>query len=213
MILAALYAMAGKLAALETPSTRAGFAAVVQRYVGNIEYGDVLRGEFAIIDIKTSGHGTAHAEILEIAALRIAPGFTQIGEFNVLIEPECVVPRSLAGHIGLPSAKPAHCGLALQEAMRQLANFVKRYPLFSNNASVDQSLLSKAAMRHGLSFDNPFYDSLLVAWSAWPGLPSHEFSALSEQLGQEHQPAQRALASVQTTLAVLRAASHSMGIP
>ena len=178
---------------------------------GRVAVGDVLRGEFAIVSAGATGQSAARAEILEIAALRVGPGLVPVANFNVLVRPNRAVPREIAGRTGITQSQLECQGVPLHDAMRQLAAFVTRHPLFAHNAPFDQQLLGRAASGHGLRLDNPFYDSLMVAWSAWPGLPSYQLPFLAEVLGLEHQPGNGAYSSVKTTLALLRAASLPAG--
>jgi DNA polymerase-3 subunit epsilon len=178
------------------------------RQTGRIVVGDVLQGEFAIVGVETTGQNAAHAEIMEIAALRVGPGLVQGAEFNVLVKPERAVAPAITRMTGIKQSQLDRQGIALHDAMRQLASFVTRQPVFAHNAPFDQQLLGRAAIRHGIQFDNPFYDSLLVAWSAWPGLPSYQLAQLAELLGLECQPSHRALTTAKATLALLREASR-----
>ncbi len=180
------------------------------RRTGRVVIGDVLRGEFAIVGVETTGRNAANVEIMEIAALRVGPGLVQDAAFHVLVKPELAVSPAITRMTGIKQSQLDRQGVALPDAMRQLAAFVIRQPLFSHNAPFGQKMLGQAATRHGVRFDNPFYDSMLVAWSAWPGLPSYQLAQLAELIGLECQPAHRALTTVNTTLALLRAASESI---
>lgn len=200
MILSAIYA-----AFLDGAAGAKGRSVPVPGVVG-----EVLRGEFAIVSAETTGQNAA-AEILEIAALRVGPGLAPLASFNVLVKPYSALPPEVARKTGITRSQLERHGIPLHDAMRQLTTFVDGRPLFAHNAPCDQCLLGRAASRHGLRFDNPFYDSLLVAWSAWPGLPSYQLPFLAEVLGLERTAGHRAFASVHTTLALLRAASLPPG--
>lgn len=216
MILGMLYGAAcnlqhGMARAVDRPFDGQRISGVVRR-PGRVLIGDVLRGELAIVGVETTGQGAARAEIMEIAALRVGPGLAPLEEFNVLVKPTGAVAPKVARKTGITQAQLDCQGIALHEAMRQLAQFVSGHPLFAHDAPVDRKLLGRAATQYGLPFDNPFYDSVMVAWSAWPGLPSYRLPLLADLLGLERQPVQRASATVQTTFALLRAASTSLGM-
>lgn len=183
------------------------FGSPLAQQSGRVVVGDVLQGEFTIVSVGTRGRLAAQDEITEIAALRVGPGLVPGAEFNVLVKPERSAPSAANRMTDTGQAQLNRQGIALHDAMRQLSAFANRQPLFTHNEHSDQQLLEQAATRHGLQLDNPFYDSQLVAWSAWPGLPSYQLSQLAEWLGLDYRPAQRALATVKANLALLRAAS------
>lgn len=203
MILPALYAVASNLQAVADGRRAHGTAPETRGFA----LGELLRGEFAVVGVETTGKIASSAEITEIAALRVGPGLVPVAKFEVLVE---------AGYAAAPdSASPSALAppggrVGVQDAMRGLAEFVAQRPLFADRARFGQQVLARAAARAGIRFANPFYDSQLVAWSAWPGLPSYQLAALAELLGLEYRPAHRALATVAATLELLHAASESL---
>jgi DNA polymerase-3 subunit epsilon len=170
----------------------------------------VMQQEFVVVELISSGRNHPQAGIVEIAAILVKPGFAPLSTFNVLVRTAQPIAEKISRRSGLTQAQLDRDGITLHDALRQLQAFAGQRPLFSCNTPGELHLLGESAARCGLRFDNPFYYGLMVAWTAWPGLPSSRLEDLADLLGLKLEPSRRAMASAETVLAVLRAASLSV---
>jgi len=168
----------------------------------------VMSGTFVIADIETTGFSARH-EILEIAAIRVAPAGEVLDEFSMLVRIQGTVPAQITALTGIRDEHVRHCGRPLAEALARFIAFCDRQPVFCHNAPFDARFLQAAARRVDLLFDNDVYCSLKVARAAWPQLRSHKLDALANYVDAPA-PTHRGLDDVHTTKHVLFSA---VGLP
>ncbi len=171
---------------------------------------DVLLGEFAIVDVETTGLNAECDDIIEIAAIHVGPGFQLVSEFRTLVKTDAWIPHNIVEMTGITQADVDSHGISLAEAMALFVGHVAQRPVFAHNAQFDYGFLEQAADQCGVAFDNPMHDSIQIAREAWPGLRSYKLSVLVEQLDLDYAPTHRALDDVKATLALLRAAHETL---
>ena len=174
---------------------------------------EALEGEFAIVDIETTGLDANNDEIIEIGAILVGPGFSPVAEFSTLVKSSRPLPAHISQLTGIKQVHLDSQGVELREALVRFVDFVAARPLFAHHSPFDQGFLSRAAKNCGLQFDNSFHDTLSLARNAWPGLGSYKLSALAAHVGATDVPSHRALSDVKATLAVLRAAGEVFSDP
>jgi len=197
------------------PSAYLNYTAIpgMVQHEGHGVLAEVMRKEFVVVEVVCSERNRDQAGIIELAAILVKPGFAPHNAFNVLVRPAEPLPEKVRRRCGITQAQFERDGIALHDAIRQLQAFAGPRPLFSCNTPGELNLLGESAARYGLRFDNPFYYGLMVAWSAWPGLPLSRFEDLAGLLGLKLEPTRRAMSSAEAVLVVLRAASLSTGGP
>ena len=89
--------------------------------------------DFVIIDIETTGLDAARDAIIEIAALR-GRNYEPGESLNLLVRPGLAIPPEIQELTGLTDEIVNENGIALQEALQRLAEFVGTDPLIIHNA-------------------------------------------------------------------------------
>src|SRR5690606_9847554 len=85
----------------------------------------VMSGTFVIADIETTGFSARH-EILEIAAIRVAPAGEVLDEFSMLVRIQGTVPAQITALTGIRDEHVRHCGRPLAEALARFIAFCDR---------------------------------------------------------------------------------------
>lgn len=162
------------------------------------------REPFVVADLETTGLNAESDEVLEFAAIRVAPDGVVLGEFSALVRGPRI-PSEIARLTGITQELVDRKGLPLAAAMKAFAEFVGPQPLFFHNAPFDQGFLKKAGAQAKVRLANAVHDTLPLARQAWPSLGTYRLSALAEHVGAPA-PNHRALADAKAALAVLLAA-------
>lgn len=162
------------------------------------------RQPFVVADLETTGLNPETDEVLEFAAVRVAPDGAVAGEFSALVR-VAQVPAEIARLTGITQELIDREGQPLAEAMQAFVEFVGAHPLFFHNAPFDQGFLKKAGARVKVNLGNSVHDTLPLARRAWPSLGTYRLAALAVHVGAPV-PNHRALADARAALAVLLAA-------
>ncbi|MDM9560742.1 MULTISPECIES: 3'-5' exonuclease [Bordetella] len=168
-----------------------------------------LDGAFAVADLETTGLSTATCEILEFAAVHVAPDGAIEREFSQVVRTRGPVPPFITRLTGITQAEVDRHGIPVAEAFAAFRSFLADTPVFFHNASFDRRFLDAAATHTGLPFANPTHCTLQLARHAWPELPSHKLQILARHVGAAD-PTHRALADVRSTVAVALAARRRL---
>jgi DNA polymerase III subunit epsilon len=167
------------------------------------------RQPFIVADLETTGLNAETDELLEFAAVRVAPEGSVLAEFSALVQ-VAHVPAKITRLTGITQELVDREGQPLAAAMRKFAEFVSSHPLFFHNAPFDQGFLKKASAQTKVKLANPVHDTLPLARQAWPSLGTYKLAALAEHIGAQV-PNHRALADARAALAVLLAARTNVG--
>ena len=163
----------------------------------------------AAVTQATTGLNAEMDEVLEFAAVRVAPDGAVVGEFTALVQ-VARVPAEISRVTGITQALVDREGQSLPAAMKAFAEFVGTQPLFFHNAPFDQGFLKKAGAQTKVKLGNAVYDTLPLARQAWPSLSTYRLAALAEHIGAT-MPTHRGLADAKAALAVLLAARPKTG--
>jgi DNA polymerase-3 subunit epsilon len=162
------------------------------------------RQPFVVADLETTGLNAESDDVLEFAAIRVAPDGTVTGEFSTLVR-VAKLPAEITRLTGITPELVYRDGLPLTEAMKSFGEFVGALPMFFHNAPFDQGFLKKAGAQAKVRLVNPIHDTLPLARQAWPSLGTYRLATLAEHVGAPA-PKHRALADTRAALAVLLAA-------
>jgi DNA polymerase III subunit epsilon len=126
------------------------------------------RQPFVVADLETTGLNTETDDVLEFAAVQVAPDGGIGGEFSTLVRVSRGVPAEITQLTGITQDAIEHEGRPPADAMRAFAAFVGTRPVFFHNAPFDQGFIKKAAIQAKVKFVNPIHDTLPLARQAWP---------------------------------------------
>lgn len=161
----------------------------------------VMSKPFIIADVETTGF-SAQDELLEIAAICVAPNGEVLEEFSMLVQINGRVPPQITALTGIRDEHVRQLGRPLVEALARFIAFCDGLPVFCHNAAFDARFLQAAARKVGVHFENEVYCSLKVARAAWPQLRSHRLESLASYVNAPA-PTHRGLDDVHTTKHVL----------
>jgi DNA polymerase-3 subunit epsilon len=168
------------------------------------------RQPFVVADLETTGLTAETDELLELAAVRVAPDGAVLGEFSALVR-VARVPVEISRLTGITQELVDREGHPLPVAMKAFAEFVGTQPLFFHNAPFDQRFLKKASAQTRVKLSNLVHDTLPLARQAWPSLGTYKLAALAEHVGATV-PTHRGVADAKAALAVLLAARQKVGV-
>jgi DNA polymerase-3 subunit epsilon len=163
------------------------------------------RQPFIVADLETTGLNAETDEVLEFAAVQVAPDGSITEEFSMLVRVSGQVPAEITRLTGITQNALDREGQPPADAMKAFAAFVGTRPAFFHNAPFDEGFIKKAASQAKVKFVNPIHDTLPLARQAWPSLITYKLATLAEHVGAPP-PTHRALADAKATLAVLLAA-------
>jgi len=173
---------------------RAVPAAVAERPLSALAY--------CVFDLETTGLDISGDQIVSVGAVRALGARVLAGEtFSTLVDPgRPIPPASIAIH-GIDDAAVAGAPTP-GEAIRRLKDFAHDAILVAHNAAFDLSFVRRAAQAGGFAFDNPPFDTLLIARWLFPDLPDHSLDALGKLLGVDAGQRHSALDDARATAAI-----------
>ncbi len=149
--------------------------------------------ECVVFDIETTGLSVQNCAITEIGAVKICNG--KVSErFNTFVDPERPIPEEIEKLTGITD-EMVKGAPKVADALRAFFAFIgnhkvaegKPYPLLiAHNANFDIGFIRYYAERSGLSFENPYLDTVGLSKYINPELKSHKLDVVAEyyQLGE-----------------------------
>jgi len=164
-------------------------------------------GPFTVFDVETTGMSPVRDRIVEIAALRIDCDGRK-SRFSSLVNPRCHIPFAVTRihHITDDMVCGAPCFETVGE---EFSRFAEGSTLVAHNARFDLGFLQESLARCGLAlWEGRTMDSVRLARSVYPGLPSYRLQDLRVTLDLERSEgtAHRAGSDVEWTAVLLRKA-------
>jgi len=133
----------------------------------------------AVIDFETTGMSPEHgARATEIAAVLVRDGAI-VGRYQSLMNTGAYIPPFIEELTGISNAMVRQAPAA-ERVMREVAEFVGGHPLVAHNASFDRKFWDDELARVGLSRQQEFACSMLLARRIFPDAPNHKLGTLVE---------------------------------
>jgi DNA polymerase-3 subunit epsilon len=138
---------------------------------------------YVVFDLETTGLDTANDEIVAIGAVRVLGTRILGGESHAtLVDPGRPIPPASTVFHGIDDKAVAGApGPA--DAARAFKLFAQDSVLVAHNAAFDLSFLRRAAAKAGIAFDNPPFDTLMIARWLFPDLGDHSLDGLARRMG------------------------------
>ena len=171
---------------------------------------DAVPARFVVFDLETTGLYANQHEIIEIGAIRVDRDGDRHDTFQTLIRSLKPVPVLIEELTGISEEMLDRDGVPLEQAMRDLAEFVGDLPMVAFNAKFDKSFLSEASRMTGVRFKNKISCALIAARRAWPGRQSYKLVDLSRDGGLNTDDSHRALGDCHRALVVYVAACRAI---
>ncbi len=188
----------------EIPSLQDGFSKAAHRQKAHrINSARIRKRDcYVIVDLETTGMSPPHADILEMAALRVEDGKVK-DEFHRLIRLDKPIPKETSELTGIQNDDMARAGVPLEKAMREFAAFVKSDMIVSHNTSFDKEFILSACRKIGLpALGNRFFDTLALARQRVQTAANYKLYTLAEELEVPVHSRHRALPDCYLTLAL-----------
>ncbi len=146
--------------------------------------GDLLKTEFVVFDIETTGLSPKEDKIIEISAIKVCGG--QLGEsFDTFVQPGRPIPPRITELTSITDAMVSGAPSQAQAVEAFLA-FAGNRPLVAHNGhSFDIRFVRQAANAVGLPFTNGYLDTLPLAQSLFQGLRNYKLDTIAKHLELE----------------------------
>ena len=148
--------------------------------------------KFVFFDLETTGLSPRGCRIIEMAALRVAPGGVVAGSFHALIRINGRVPSFITRLTGITS-EMLEDGDPIEAAFPRFCEFVAELPLVAYNVSFDMGFLRTEAARQKIKLKNTPVCALAVARARVPGLPNYKLKTVARHFGVDNDQTHRAL--------------------
>jgi len=157
---------------------------------------------FIVLDIETTGFLPHSHRITEIGAIKIENG-NVTERYSQLINPKVSIPEKIVEITGITDQmvfdKPT-----IDQVMPEFLAFCLDYPIMGHNVQFDYSFLKTNAVKLGLKFEKKALDTLLIARTIMPELPSRSLTSLCNLLSIKRESAHRAYDDAEATYALYR---------
>ena len=164
----------------------------------------------AVIDFETTGLSPAVGDRATEVAIVLVEGGQVVDRFQSLMNAGQRIPAFIENLTGISNAMLASAPLA-DSVMRNASRFVGSVPLVAHNASFDQRFWRAELASAGLTSNQPFACTMLVARRLYPHAPSHKLGVLVDY---HHLPktgrAHRAMADAEMAASLLGQIQHDL---
>jgi len=159
--------------------------------------------EIVYLDIETTGFDRERDAIIEIAAIR-AKGPKEVGRFSTLVDPKRPIPHETTRLTGIDDEMVAGAS-SIDEAIRELVDFVGQCDMVAHNCAFDSSFLSRACRQASVTLSGDWLCSLQLSRIALPRMRSHRLQDLALAFGLRSAD-HRALADTEAVFGLWRIA-------
>ena len=157
---------------------------------------------YCVLDIETTGLSRQTEKITEFGIMKMKNGEI-IDTFECFVNPEKPIPPRVVEvtHITDDMVKDAE---TIDKVMPKVLEFVGDSVIVAHNATFDVGFIKYNAEQLGLEFNNPYIDTLALAKGIFPDLKKYKLGYIAENLNIKVDVAHRALADVETLVAVFK---------
>ncbi|HOX92346.1 MAG TPA: 3'-5' exonuclease [Spirochaetales bacterium] len=170
-------------------------------------YQTLCCSEFCAFDVETTGLSPYTERIVELGAVRfrmVQEGgqwrHEELGGYNRLVNPGIPIPAYASAIHGI-SDLDVSGEARFTEQSDELFNFVGDSVFVAHNAAFDMGFVREECQRAGLPCPpNPAYDTIQLAMSAVPHLPSYALQSLAKSFALDTGNAHRAYDDARTCM-------------
>ena len=151
---------------------------------------------YVALDLEATGMDPERDEIIEIAAIKFSDDRV-LDRWESLVQPRGAIPFNITSLTGI-GAKDVRRAPSFAVVAPRLRDFVRNHPIVGQSPQFDIEMLTGS----GLLLRNPQYDTFHLATILIPDLPAYNLSTIASRLGISVPSQHRAMADVETTMAV-----------
>ena len=168
----------------------------------NVKDGNIDDLTYCVLDIETTGLSRQTEKITEFGIMKVKNGEV-IDTFECFVNPEKPIPPKVVEvtHITDDMVKDAE---TIDKVMPKVLEFVGDSVIVAHNANFDVGFIKYNSEQLGLKFDNQYIDTLALAKGIFPNLKKYKLGVIAEHLNIKVDVAHRALADVETLVAVFK---------
>ena len=164
-------------------------------------HGQSLDSEYVVFDIETTGLSFKFCKIIEIGAVRLDRAGNVIGRFSEFVNPEVPIPYSIEKLTSINDSMVKDAD-TIDKVLPKVLEFIKDSVIVAHNADFDVGFIKYNAEVLGYEFNNTYIDTLAMARALFPDFKKYKLGLIAEKLDINVEVAHRALADVETLVAV-----------
>ncbi len=155
---------------------------------------------YCVLDIETTGISRYTEKITEFGIMKVKNGEV-IDTFECFVNPEKPITQRFVEVTNIKDdmVKDAE---TIDKVMPKVIEFVGDGIIVAHNANFDVGFIKYNAEKLGLEFSNTYIDTLALAKELFPDFKRYKLGIIAEKLGIKVDVAHRALADVETLVAV-----------
>ena len=155
---------------------------------------------YCVLDIETTGLSKQTDKITEFGIMKVKNGEV-LDTFECFVNPEVPIPPRVVEvtHITDEMVKDAE---TIDQVLPKVLEFTKNTVIVAHNADFDVGFIKYNAELLGLEFPNTYIDTLAMAKELFPDFKRYKLGLIAEKLDIKVEVAHRALADVETLVAV-----------
>lgn len=139
---------------------------------------ELLKNEYVVFDIETTGLDVINCEITEIGAVKIKNG--KIAEqFVSLVKPDGKIPEEIVKLTGIDDETVKNAP-KIYSVLPDFLKFTENAVVVAQNADFDSSFIKKYASAADYAFDNRVEDTMVIARQLISGLAHYNLKTLAE---------------------------------
>lgn len=142
---------------------------------------EVLEQDYVVFDLETTGLESAKDEIIEIGAVKISKGKI-VSTFSTFVKPSVPIPAEITELTHITEDMVADAP-AINYVLPDFYKYCYGCSLVAQNISFDYGFLSAIGKKMLYNFDNPQYDTMVMAREKLKGLKNYKLGTICEYLG------------------------------
>ncbi len=152
---------------------------------------EVMEKDYVVFDFETTGLESAKDEIIEIGAVKISKGKI-VSTFSTFIKPSVPIPAEITELTHITDDMVADAP-AINYVLPDFYKYCYGCTLVAQNISFDYGFLNAIGKKMLYNFDNPQYDTMVMARNKLRGLKNYKLGTICDYLGVSLVGAHRAV--------------------
>ncbi len=161
-------------------------------------------GRVVVFDVESTGTDVYCDDIIQMAAVRLAPDGSEAARFERFLRPSRPVGSSEQVH-GFSDAYLTEHGVSPATALTEFLDFIEGCVIVGHNVGFDMTITAQNLLRYQVSrpLSNPWYDTLDLSRRFLKKLENHKLCTVAAALHTAHDPSHDAMDDILATADVL----------